>query len=184
MIYTIFVWFLVTIMGWSIAYMCNHTELSSNQLSRGVQHLITIIHDSALYLILYSLINCIIQDKNCTIIFSFISIYSLILSDINFYRYYFTLAGISLMVISIDVWTLVAMIKMSIEELVEAFDAAKKVKGKPTVKSLIEEFYYPRLGPGQMYETMAEKSKKLGARLELNHRNYQHGQLLAELGYY
>jgi len=43
-------------------------------------------------------------------------------------------------------------------------------KGQPTVKSLIEEFHYPRLGPGQMYETMTEKAKRLGARLELNHR--------------
>lgn len=43
-------------------------------------------------------------------------------------------------------------------------------KQPTTVKSLIDEFHYPRLGPGQMYETMAEKAELLGAKLRLGYR--------------
>ncbi|MCP3871931.1 MAG: NAD(P)/FAD-dependent oxidoreductase, partial [Desulfobacteraceae bacterium] len=43
-------------------------------------------------------------------------------------------------------------------------------KKKTSIKTLIDEFHYPRLGPGQMYETMAEKAIDLGAQLHLNHR--------------
>ena len=42
-------------------------------------------------------------------------------------------------------------------------------KKETSIKTLIEEFHYPRLGPGQMYETMADKAKALGAELYLNH---------------
>jgi protoporphyrinogen oxidase len=38
------------------------------------------------------------------------------------------------------------------------------------VASLIDEFEYPRLGPGQMYETMAAKAQDMGARIEMNTR--------------
>ncbi len=34
--------------------------------------------------------------------------------------------------------------------------------------SLIEEFYYPKLGPGQLYEAMAEKIKQMGGEIYLN----------------
>lgn len=35
------------------------------------------------------------------------------------------------------------------------------------VTSLIEEFFYPRLGPGQMYEAMAERAREAGAEVHL-----------------
>lgn len=38
------------------------------------------------------------------------------------------------------------------------------------VKSLIDEFKYPRLGPGQMWERCAEKTKELGGRLDMRSR--------------
>ncbi|RLC78501.1 MAG: FAD-dependent oxidoreductase, partial [Chloroflexi bacterium] len=38
------------------------------------------------------------------------------------------------------------------------------------VKSLIEEFQYPRLGPGQMYERMMERVQEMGNRVLLRHR--------------
>jgi protoporphyrinogen oxidase len=38
------------------------------------------------------------------------------------------------------------------------------------IKTLIQEFNYPRLGPGQMYETMAAKAKQTGAELLLEHK--------------
>ncbi len=37
------------------------------------------------------------------------------------------------------------------------------------IKTLIEEFDYPRFGPGQMYETMAEKIRQMGGRILLGH---------------
>jgi protoporphyrinogen oxidase len=38
------------------------------------------------------------------------------------------------------------------------------------IKSLIEEFQYPRLGPGQMWEVAAERVRELGGRILMRHR--------------
>jgi protoporphyrinogen oxidase len=43
-------------------------------------------------------------------------------------------------------------------------------KQKEVIKTLIDEFNYPRLGPGQMYETMAHKAEILGGEIRLEHR--------------
>ncbi len=43
-------------------------------------------------------------------------------------------------------------------------------KPKKVIKSLIEEFRYPRLGPGQMYEAMAERITDIGGNVALEHR--------------
>jgi len=43
-------------------------------------------------------------------------------------------------------------------------------KQNKVIKTLIDEFNYPRLGPGQMYETMAHKAEKLGGEIRLEHR--------------
>lgn len=43
----------------------------------------------------------------------------------------------------------------------------------PHVKSLIEQFEYPRLGPGQMYERMVERVREMGNRVLLQHRASQ-----------
>lgn len=43
-------------------------------------------------------------------------------------------------------------------------------KPRKVIKTLIDEFHYPRLGPGQMYETMAEKAKEMGGDIRLEHR--------------
>jgi protoporphyrinogen oxidase len=43
-------------------------------------------------------------------------------------------------------------------------------KPKKVIKSLINEFQYPRFGPGQMYETMGKKAEALGSVIHLNHR--------------
>lgn len=40
----------------------------------------------------------------------------------------------------------------------------------PRVKSLIEQFEYPRLGPGQMYERMVERVREMGNQVLLQHR--------------
>ncbi len=38
------------------------------------------------------------------------------------------------------------------------------------IKTLIQEFDYPRLGPGQMYEAMAEKIRQMGGEILLKHK--------------
>lgn len=43
-----------------------------------------------------------------------------------------------------------------------------KSRNKKVETSLIEEFYYPKYGPGQLWERLAEIDKEYGARLELN----------------
>lgn len=43
-------------------------------------------------------------------------------------------------------------------------------KPKKVIKTLIDAFDYPRFGPGQMYETMAEKATRQGAEVRLAHR--------------
>jgi protoporphyrinogen oxidase len=45
----------------------------------------------------------------------------------------------------------------------------KKAAGKVET-SLIEEFYYPKFGPGQLWETVAEEVKKLGGEIRMNAR--------------
>ena len=42
---------------------------------------------------------------------------------------------------------------------------SKKVSANRTVKTLINSFHYPRLGPGMMWETMADKVKAQGGRV-------------------
>ncbi|RJQ70876.1 MAG: NAD(P)/FAD-dependent oxidoreductase [Desulfobacteraceae bacterium] len=43
-------------------------------------------------------------------------------------------------------------------------------KPKRVIKTLIDEFEYPRLGPGQMYEAMAEKAARNGATFCMEHK--------------
>ncbi|MDI6855103.1 MAG: NAD(P)/FAD-dependent oxidoreductase [Deltaproteobacteria bacterium] len=41
------------------------------------------------------------------------------------------------------------------------------------VASLIERFHYPRLGPGQMFETMVERAARHGAEIRMNHNTVE-----------
>ena len=45
----------------------------------------------------------------------------------------------------------------------------KKKNSKKVETSLIEEFYYPKYGPGQLYETLAKKLEEKGAKILFNH---------------
>lgn len=51
------------------------------------------------------------------------------------------------------------------------------------IKTLIKEFDYPRLGPGQMYQTMAEKASQLGAEILTGYKvvrwNSQNGRIVS-----
>jgi protoporphyrinogen oxidase len=48
--------------------------------------------------------------------------------------------------------------------------AAAITKRSTDIKSLINEFQYPRLGPGQMWETCAERIREMGNEVHLEHR--------------
>jgi protoporphyrinogen oxidase len=48
--------------------------------------------------------------------------------------------------------------------------AFKGKKASPTAKTLIRNFFYPRLGPGQMWETATKKIMAKGGRVELDRR--------------
>jgi protoporphyrinogen oxidase len=48
-------------------------------------------------------------------------------------------------------------------------NAAQLQKRSETIKTLIDKFQYPRLGPGQMWETAAEKIRQLGGDVLLRH---------------
>ena len=55
--------------------------------------------------------------------------------------------------------------------LVEAVLSAFKKPGKgEVVKTLIEEFHYPRLGPGQMWEAARDKIRGLGGAVHMDRR--------------
>lgn len=44
------------------------------------------------------------------------------------------------------------------------------INQKKTETSLIEQFFYPKLGPGQMWETVADKIKVAGGEIRMGHR--------------
>lgn len=53
------------------------------------------------------------------------------------------------------------------------FNALLGGRGQKQIKSLIEEFHYPRLGPGMMYEAMAQRIGAMGGRVLTRHRVIQ-----------
>ena len=44
----------------------------------------------------------------------------------------------------------------------------KSNKKKETETSLIEEFYYPKYGPGQLWETAADEIRRMGGTIRFN----------------
>ncbi|MBS1933804.1 MAG: NAD(P)/FAD-dependent oxidoreductase [Bacteroidetes bacterium] len=52
--------------------------------------------------------------------------------------------------------------------LVSVFNTNKTIDQKGTTTSLIEQFLYPKYGPGQMWETVASEIIKLGGEIHLN----------------
>ncbi len=68
--------------------------------------------------------------------------------------------------------------------LAKAVLSAASIPKRPTrVKSLINEFQYPRLGPGQMWEKAAEKLKGLGGEVLMHHKvehiEHENGRIAA-----
>lgn len=54
--------------------------------------------------------------------------------------------------------------------LKRAFQTSKKLGQSPVETSLIEQFLYPRLGPGQMWEEVARQVLKRGGEIRLGHK--------------
>ncbi len=52
----------------------------------------------------------------------------------------------------------------------DAFNKVFHVKSKKQETSLIEEFYYPKYGPGHLWENVAKDIKKMGGTILLNHK--------------
>jgi protoporphyrinogen oxidase len=75
--------------------------------------------------------------------------------------------GISCDEISAD-WAAQRIKGLSLREAI--FSAFKGKKAKPTAKTLIRNFFYPRLGPGQMWETAANKIMAQGAQVLLDRK--------------
>ncbi|WP_083196133.1 FAD-dependent oxidoreductase [Pseudomonas sp. AU12215] len=65
--------------------------------------------------------------------------------------------------------------------VVHALKGLLGIGGKATHTSLIESFIYPKFGPGQMWEQVAERFVDAGGRLEMRSRvtsvNYQNGRV-------
>ena len=58
---------------------------------------------------------------------------------------------------------------LSIREVIKDFVCSSfKIKNNTKQVSLIDKFYYPKYGPGQMYEEMANKIKGFGGKILLN----------------
>jgi len=66
-------------------------------------------------------------------------------------------------------------------------DMFNKLFGKKnkenTETSLIEQFWYPKYGPGHLWETLAEKTKELGARFKMGYEvskiNFENGKIVS-----
>ncbi|NOZ13154.1 MAG: NAD(P)/FAD-dependent oxidoreductase [Acidobacteria bacterium] len=50
------------------------------------------------------------------------------------------------------------------------FQFGRNISQKGTETSLIEQFLYPKLGPGQMWETVAEKIREMGGEIQTGYR--------------
>lgn len=59
---------------------------------------------------------------------------------------------------------------LSIKEVLKnMFSSKKKKDSKEVETSLIEQFWYPKFGPGQLYETLAKRVEELGGKVLKNH---------------
>ena len=52
----------------------------------------------------------------------------------------------------------------------DMFKKVFNIKGKKVETSLIEEFIYPKYGPGQLWETVASEIENMGGKVEKNHK--------------
>jgi protoporphyrinogen oxidase len=89
------------------------------------------------------------------------------LFEIFFKSYTEKVWGISCDEISAD-WAAQRIKGLSLREAI--ISAFKGKKAAPTAKTLIRNFFYPRLGPGQMWETATNKIREIGGKVLLDRR--------------
>jgi protoporphyrinogen oxidase len=58
----------------------------------------------------------------------------------------------------------------ALKKLLPRSSSAKDLRQKDTETSLIEQFFYPKLGPGQLWECVAEDVKQMGGKIFMQHR--------------
>ncbi|HEU5081527.1 MAG TPA: NAD(P)/FAD-dependent oxidoreductase [Opitutaceae bacterium] len=67
--------------------------------------------------------------------------------------------------------------------IINAFRGKQKGKSAAVIKTLIDTFEYPRLGPGQMWEKTADDLQRMGGRLEMGARvtrlHHRDGEIVA-----
>jgi len=63
----------------------------------------------------------------------------------------------------------ISITKVIVNFFKSIFRSKKDIKQKDTETSLIEQFLYPKHGPGQMWETVAEKIKEMGGQIITEH---------------
>lgn len=56
----------------------------------------------------------------------------------------------------------------ALKQIFKKNNSSKNIRQKDTETSLIGQFLYPKLGPGQLWETVANKIKELGGEIHLN----------------
>lgn len=88
-----------------------------------------------------------------------------LLFEIFFKSYTEKVWGIPTSKISAD-WAAQRIKGLSIRTIISSF--LKKNNKDKIIKTLIDSFHYPRLGPGQMWEVCAHKAIKMGARIQMN----------------
>ena len=71
--------------------------------------------------------------------------------------------------------------KTLLHALKSSFRRQQSIEQKKIETSLIEQFFYPKLGPGQMWEETARLIREMGGEIHLNHRvaglQWQNGQI-------
>ena len=112
---------------------------------------------------------CIFKKKETSLENFFINRFGKVLYSMFFESYTEKVWGIHPSKISAD-WGAQRVKGVSVSEVIkDIFKRVFKIKNnKNTETSLIEQFIYPKLGAGQVYEEMAEKIKEYGGKIILN----------------
>ena len=130
---------------------------------------------------------CIIKKEETSLENFYINRFGKVLYSMFFESYTEKVWGINPSKISAD-WGSQRVKGVSISEVIkDMFRKLLKIKSKKnTETSLIEQFIYPKLGAGQLYEEMANQIKKMGGKIILNakvNKIYISNQKVTDISY-
>jgi len=111
--------------------------------------------------------SCIFKKKETNLENFYINRFGKPLYDMFFKDYTTKVWGISPKEISAE-WGAQRVKGLSLFKAI--WEKISKKKNKEVETSLIEEFYYPKYGPGQLYEALAKKVTDMGATILMNHK--------------